>query len=62
MNVDIPGITEVRGRIYNQTLLGIPVKIMPTFHPAAALYNHSYKSKLEEDFASIKAELEAMVF
>ncbi len=51
------GITEVRGRIYKERFLDLPVRIIPTFHPAAALYNPAYKSALEEDFQRIKKEI-----
>lgn len=57
VNVEVRGITAVRGRIYNKELLNLQVKIMPTFHPAAALYNPRYRSALEEDFQRIKSEL-----
>jgi uracil-DNA glycosylase family 4 len=60
VGVKIKGITEVRGRIYVEKLFGFPVKIMPTFHPAAALYNPEYRSALEEDFQRIKRELETL--
>lgn len=60
-NVKSEGITEVRGRLYKEKLFDIPVKIIPTFHPAAALYNPAYLSSLEEDFQSVKAELAATV-
>ncbi len=59
VNIDIDGLTAVRGRIYKEVLLGLQVKIIPTFHPAAVLYNPAYRSYLEEDFMKIKAELEA---
>lgn len=57
-NIEVRGITEVRGRIYVERLLDHPVTIIPTFHPAAALYNPKYRSALEEDFQNIKSELE----
>lgn len=53
------GITGVRGRIFKEMLFGLEVKIIPTYHPAAALYNPGYRSVLEEDFQKIKRELEA---
>ncbi len=57
VNTEVGGITEVRGRLYKERLLGIPLLIIPTFHPAAALYNPAYLSLLEEDFRTIKTEL-----
>jgi DNA polymerase len=60
VDVKIKGITEIRGRIYVEKLFGFPVRIMPTFHPAAALYNPEYRSALEQDFQRIKRELETV--
>jgi len=34
-----------------------PVRIIPTLHPAAALYNPAYREALEEDFGIIGREL-----
>ncbi len=57
VNVEVEGITEVRGQVYHQQLFDLPVRIIPTFHPAAALYNPAYLPSLEEDFQKIKKEL-----
>lgn len=61
VNVKVEGITGVRGRVFKEKLFDIPVRIVPTFHPAAALYNPAYLSSLEEDFQRVKAELAATV-
>lgn len=46
------------GKIYSARLFNFNVKIIPTYHPAAALYNPQLKSSLEEDFKkSIKLVL-----
>lgn len=50
-------ITEVRGRIFTAELDGSLVKIVPTLHPAAALYNPSYRSALEADMRAAMLEL-----
>ena len=60
VDVEMKGITEVRGRIYVGKLFGFMVRVMPTFHPAAALYNPEYRSALEEDFQRVKKELETL--
>jgi len=60
VNVEIRGISEVRGKIYVARRLNLPIRIMPTFHPAVALYKPGYISTLEEDFKKIKAELEKL--
>lgn len=61
VNVEVKGIAEVRGKIYKEKLFEIPLKIIPTYHPAAVLYNPAYLSSLEEDFRRVKAELAATV-
>ncbi len=61
VGVEVKGLAEVRGRIYTERLFGVPVRIIPTYHPAAVLYNPSYRSGLEEDFQKIKTELEEPV-
>jgi DNA polymerase len=59
VNVEVEGITGVRGRLYKEKLFDLQVSIIPTYHPAAALYNPAYRSVLEEDFRKIKTEIEA---
>jgi len=44
---------DVRGRVYEVELLGLKVVLVPTLHPASALYNPSYRSLLEADFELI---------
>ena len=51
-------ITEASGKIYEKNLFGFPTRIMPTFHPASALYNPKYKIALKEHFERIKSGLE----
>ncbi len=41
---------DVRGHVYEVELLGLKVLLIPTLHPASALYNPSYRSILESDF------------
>ncbi|MBP7411835.1 MAG: uracil-DNA glycosylase [Methanoculleus sp.] len=50
-------ITEVRGTVYPCSLFGHPVRLIPTLHPAAALYNPAYREALEEDFRVVGREL-----
>lgn len=50
----IRGITEVRGKIFSLFLFESLLNIMPTLHPAAALYNPQLKAQIEEDFRRIK--------
>jgi uracil-DNA glycosylase family 4 len=58
VGVEVGGITEVQGKVYDVSPFGFSVVVVPMLHPAAALYNAKYKSLLEEDFEVLKAELE----
>jgi len=51
-------ITSVRGKVFEAELLGFNVRIMPAFHPAAAIYDVKFKDYLEEEFRVLKNELE----
>ncbi|WP_305066765.1 type-4 uracil-DNA glycosylase [Methanoculleus sp.] len=55
--VDFERITDIRGRIYAAEVFGRAVRIIPTVHPAAALYNPRYRAMLEEDFRTIEEEI-----
>jgi uracil-DNA glycosylase family 4 len=55
---EVGSITKLREKIYDVNLLGLSLHVMPTYHPAAALYNARYKSDLENDFQLLKLELE----
>jgi len=52
------GVTRVRGKVYEAELLGLKARVIPTYHPAAALYYPKYKDMLEKDFQVLKGELE----
>ena len=58
VNIKVDSMAQVRGQVYRESLPGVQVRIIPTFHPAAVLYNPGYRSSLEEDFRKIKRELE----
>lgn len=47
-------IMRVRGRIYEIEVFGKIRKVMPTLHPAAALYNPRLRSLIEEDFEMLR--------
>ncbi|WOX56298.1 MULTISPECIES: type-4 uracil-DNA glycosylase [unclassified Methanoculleus] len=55
--VEFDRITEIRGTVYPAVLFGHPVRLIPTLHPAAALYNPAYREALEEDFRVAGREL-----
>lgn len=61
LNLEVKGITMVRGRVYVDKIFNLPVRIIPTFHPAAALYNPKYRFALEEDFEKISEELKRLI-
>jgi DNA polymerase len=56
-NLPFNGITQVHGKFYEQTVLGMHVTIFPTFHPAAALYSAKYKQQLISSFQTLKGKL-----
>lgn len=60
-NLEFKGLTGIRGRIFDEKLLGLPVRIIPIIHPAAVLYRPAYRVSLEEDFRTIKTELEKLI-
>lgn len=58
LGLESRGISEIRGKIFEKDLFGMRLKIMPTFHPAASLYNPTYRNFLENDFQMINKLLE----
>ncbi len=50
-------ITSIRGRAKAAEVAGVPVLILPVFHPAAALYTPANKAVLEEDFQKLRVLL-----
>jgi DNA polymerase len=53
-------ITQVRGKTYKTTILGLRLTVFPTFHPASALYNPEYKEILKRDFQLLGKKLPKM--
>jgi DNA polymerase len=60
VDVEFRGISEIRGKVFEKQLFGIRLKIMPTFHPAATLYNPTYRTSLENDFKMINKLLKEL--
>lgn len=58
VGIRVAGITRIHGEVYPISPFGFPVVAIPTFHPAAALYNIGYKDLLEKDFKTLKCEFE----
>ncbi len=53
----IAGITEFHGKVYKARFLGLPLVVMPMYHPASVLHNPRYRDELESDFRLLKKEL-----
>jgi len=55
------GVAKHRGKVYELfiNLINKNVKVIPTFHPAAALYNPILRQGLEEDFALIRKVIDS---
>jgi len=52
--LDFPGIGKVHGKVFR---VSGTLRIVPMYHPAAALYNPGMKKVLEEDFLRLREEL-----
>lgn len=50
----VSGIGSMHGRLFEAETSYGPIKILPLYHPAAAIYNQSLKGTLREDFAKLK--------
>ena len=59
--IETEGITKIHGKIFEATLLGFEVFILPMYHPAAALYKAKYKDELDKDFQLLKLRLEKII-
>ena len=55
---DVESITKLRGKVYEVDVFGLRVFVIPTYHPAAALYSARYRRGLEGDFQLLRLELE----
>jgi uracil-DNA glycosylase family 4 len=51
-------VSKVHGKVFRVRNLIFNLKIIPSYHPAAALYNPNLRNMLFEDFKIIKKELE----
>ncbi len=55
------GMKEVRGRLIETELWDLKVHVLPTFHPAAVLYNVRLKEDLKRDLKLLKIEVEKVM-
>ena len=62
MGYSFRGMAGVHGKIFRGHLFNNAVTAIPTYHPAAALYNPEYKHAIEEDFRVIRRELKKLSY
>lgn len=46
-------ISDVRGKTFDGSALGAGIRIVPSFHPAAVIYNRKLRETIEKDFVKI---------
>ena len=46
-------ISDVRGNVFDGSSLGAGIRIFPSFHPAAVIYNRKLRETIEKDFRKI---------
>lgn len=54
----VSSISSIRGKVFNVRLGDVNVKVLPTYHPAAALYNPRLRSIIEDDLRKVRAILD----
>jgi DNA polymerase len=54
---DMPGITQVHGKVKEMEFLGMKIKLIPLFHPAAIIYNRALIGEWEKDIEIVKKNL-----
>lgn len=52
-----PGITQVHGKVREMDFLGMKIKLIPLFHPAAIIYNRKLISEWDKDMEIVKQEI-----
>ncbi len=57
-NLKWDSMSQRHGHIYPVEILGLKIILIPTYHPAAALYNPKLRKLLEEDFKKIGQALQ----
>ncbi len=51
----VSNISSIRGKVFSARFGDLNVKVLPTYHPAAALYNPRLRAIIEEDLRKIRA-------
>ncbi len=52
----MPGITQVHGKIKMMNFMGLKIKLIPLFHPAAIIYKRELTGAWENDMEVVKSE------
>jgi uracil-DNA glycosylase len=50
LELELDGISKIHGQVFDTEIDGKKVKIVPLYHPAAAIYNQHLLDTLKEDF------------
>jgi uracil-DNA glycosylase len=51
---DVGSISSLHGKVFSTEIAGKPLKIVPLYHPAVALYNPGSREELKKDFEVLK--------
>ncbi|HEY4519491.1 MAG TPA: uracil-DNA glycosylase [Candidatus Paceibacterota bacterium] len=54
LSFELESISNAHGKVYDASASYGPIKIVPLYHPAAAIYNQSLKGTLKKDFQALK--------
>ena len=54
LTFELESISRAHGKVYDGQANFGPVKVVPLYHPAAAIYNQSLKDTLKKDFQVLK--------
>jgi uracil-DNA glycosylase len=54
---EMPGITQVHGKVRVVEINGQEIKLIPLFHPAAIIYKSDLKGEWEKDMEIVKREI-----
>ncbi len=46
---EVHQISKIRGKVFRVKILGLDIRVVPTYHPAAALYNPRLREYIRED-------------
>jgi uracil-DNA glycosylase family 4 len=54
LELELEPIGKMHGRVFDTTLSYGPIKVVPLYHPAVAVYNSHTKDQLKDDFKVLK--------